>query len=385
MNGPMKGALTAGLCLLAAWTGHGLALRGGKAPGTPAAAAGRPVGAAGLTPTGPPAGSYQADQLIFRRTVARGETADLWRWLQSQENTGSDFLEAVLNELIDRLGAAAVRNSLELPDSHQRWLLSDWLLETFAARDPWEALKIYQEHRNEFGGKWGEDAVAEITWAACAISADKVVEVMAGTCQGEVRHSRGLEYPPGFDFGKVLDYLNHAPAPPMAVPGNLRSAWAAAAPAEAAAWFAADPVRNYADGDLDMAERVQILDGIASSPDPGRSRALASLATLPAADLDHAWQDLTGMGGGAIRVDPQWLDAATVMGWRDQYLTNCLFNTRRYETLDPSWGAVPVADRAGVIESVLERWVKEDPTPVGGKARERWKAGVERQWAGLGK
>ncbi|MDB6078079.1 MAG: hypothetical protein JWO82_1826, partial [Akkermansiaceae bacterium] len=177
------------------------------------------------------------------------------------------------------------------------------------------------------------------------------------------------------------DYLADASVLPQGMPENLRAAWAAQDPAAATEWLAHHPPLKYDDDGLNSYSDGRVIAAVAASDSPRRAEALASLATLAPERLDAAWSSITSRDSS---LDPQLLEAAAATGRREAYLTAALSNTRSTEVLDPSWSAIPQEARAPLIDGVLAKWADSHASPVAAKAREHWKAEVERQWAGLG-
>lgn len=320
--------------------------------------------------------------VLLRRTVARGATADLWSWLEGNTNEDHEIRMAVAAELVDRLGWQAWQQVLAISDPALREKLSRELLCVFSERDPWKAYEEWKLHRDKFKDpEWGAAAYDGALRAAATLSAGKLVEILAEVPTMKGRKSQWLlspEYPRGFDFKEVLEYLIQAPDQPVLVTDGLLQEWSKQSPAEVAQWLAANPQALETEYLLDEATN-SFGEMIASeSHEKDFDAILDSLGGLPAEFIDDVWD--TAVISAEGKLNPSTLAAADRMSKRDSYLVGSLLETRYQQEIDPSWTLLPSEERRRVLNLAEQRWAAEEPSVVQARARDRWRERVTAAW-----
>lgn len=320
--------------------------------------------------------------VLLRRTVARGATADLWSWLEGSTSENHEVRTAVAVELVDRLGWQAWRQVLAISDPALREKLSRELLWVFGERDPWKAYEEWKLHRGKFEDpEWGAGAYEGALRAAATMSAGKLVEILEEVPTRKGEESQWLlspEYPPGFDFEEVLEYLIQAPGQPVLVSDGLLQEWSKQSPAEVAQWLAANPQALETEYLLDEATN-SFGEMIASgSHETDFGAILDSLAGLPAAFIDGVWD--TAVISAEGKLNASTLAAADRMAKRDSYLVGSLLETRYQQEIDPSWHFLPSEERQRVLNLAEQRWAAEEPSVVQARARDRWRQRVTAAW-----
>lgn len=320
--------------------------------------------------------------VLLRRTVARGATSDLWSWLENSKSEKYEFREAIACELVDRLGWQAWQQVLANPDPTLRDELSRELLCVFSERDPWKAYEEWKLHRDKFEDpEWGAAAYDGALRAAATLSAGKLVEILAEVPTRKGEDSQWLlspEYPKGFDFKEVLEYLIQAPEQPVLVSDGLLREWSKQSPAEVAQWLAANPKALETEYLLDEATG-SFGEMIASgSSEKDFEAVLDSLAGLPADFVDDVWKSTVDSAEG--KLNPSTLAAADRMAKRDNYLVGSLLETRYEQEIDPSWSLLSSEERQRVLNLAEQRWAAEEPSVVQDRARARWRKRVTAAW-----
>lgn len=318
-------------------------------------------------------------KLMLRRTLATCETAALWEWLGANPQGDRSICNEVLNELIDRLGWGAWDHALAVEDPKTREYVAERILCRFAQLDPWKAYAEWQEHRARFENpEWGAKVIAELTIAASATSADKLLEMFQCFPKDEPGGCMVVEFAKDFDFRKVLDQLMTTEKRPNTLAQDLAETWAERSPQEAAAWLGKHP--GYFDEDYHEGEAHGILRAIsqAEMSDESRREALGALANLSEEARDSAWQRLAEDNDG--KVSAAFLHSADLAGRREDYLRQTLLDTRTAEELDDSWNLVPLAERRQILAAVEQEWADKRPTPVDAKSRARWREMVTTAW-----
>lgn len=320
--------------------------------------------------------------VLLRQTVARGATADLWLWLEGSTSENHEVRTAVAVELVDRLGWQAWQQALSIPDPALREKLSRELLWAFSERDPWKAYEEWKLHRDEFEDpEWGAGAYEGALRAAATLSAGKLVEILAEVPVKLGEDSQWLlspEYPQGFDFEEVLEYLIGAPEQPVLVSDGLLNEWSRQSPAEVARWLASKPKVLETEYLLD--EAVSSFGEVfASEPrEEDLDTVLDTLAGLPPDFVDAVWKSTVGSAEG--KLNPSTLAAADRMAKRDTYLVGSLLETRNQQVIDPSWHLLPSEERQRVLSLAEQRWASEEPSVVQARARDRWRKRVTAAW-----
>lgn len=320
--------------------------------------------------------------VLLRRTVARGETADLWSWLENSKDENHEVRMAITRELVDRLGWDAWRQALAVSDPGRREKLSRELLWAFSERDPWKAYEEWKLHRDEFEDpEWGAGAYEGALRAAATLSAGKLVEILAEVPVKLGEDSQWLlspEYPQGFDFEEVLEYLIGAPEQPVLVSDGLLSEWSRQSPAEVARWLASNPKVLETEYLLD--EAVSSFGEVFASElrEEDLEAVLDSLAGLPPDFVDDVWKSAVGSADG--KLNAATLAAADRMAKRDSYLVGSLLETRYQQDIDPSWHLLPSEERRRVLDLAEQRWASEEPSVVQARARDRWRMRVTAAW-----
>lgn len=320
--------------------------------------------------------------VLLRRTVARGETADLWSWLENSGNENHEVRMAITRELVDRLGWQAWQQALGVSDPELREALTHQLLRAFSERDPWKAFEEWKFHRDKFKDlDWGEPAYNAALRAAAGISADKLAEVLAEVPTRAGKESQWLvspEYPQGFDFEQVLDYLIQTPEQPVLVSNGLLREWSKQSPAEATQWLASNPDVLKSEYLLDEATGTWGEVIASGSPEADFEPVLDSLAGLPAEFLEGVWKSAVDSAEGKLNAST--LAAADRMSKRDSYLVGSLLKTRYQQDIDPSWTLLPSEERQRVLNLAEQRWAAEEPSVVQDRARDRWRQRVTAAW-----
>lgn len=289
---------------------------------------------------------------------------------------------AVAAELVDRMGWQAWQQVLAIPDPALREKLSRELLCVFSERDPWKAYEEWKLQRDKFEDpEWGAAAYNGALRAAATLSAGKLVEILAEVPPMKGDKSQWLlspEYPPGFDFKEVLEYLIQAPEQPVLVSDGLLQEWSRQSPVEVARWLAANPQALETEYLLDEATN-SFGEMIASgSHETDFDAILDSLADLPAGFIDGVWD--TAVISAEGKLNPSTLAAADRMSKRDTYLVGSLLETRYQQELDPSWQLLPSEERQRVLNLAEQRWAAEEPSIVQARARDRWRKRVTAAW-----
>jgi len=324
----------------------------------------------------------------IREVLGRTETEVLWQQLLSKEVswiiTAAD--NALMDELIAREGMGAWKRLLDLSAGEQRTHLSDRMLDRISYKDPWLAYEMFLKERGSFQEGWGRDAGTSILMAASKISADKYIEVMDESGFKETKEIFYAAFSPGFDFGKLVRHLESSEFRAAGMPGNLIQSWAAESPLEAAEYLRSLrklPVidEEVKEGELDrnhFLDLPDVLKSMAGSKDGSRNEALVQLAGLPEDDLKGAWKNRAERDEG--KLVPEVMDAASVMGQRDDYLVNALLTTRAEKVPDESWKQVPKNERARLLDLAEKQWAEKANAPVDVRARERWRIMMEDAW-----
>ena len=320
--------------------------------------------------------------VLLRRTVARGETADLWSWLENSKDENHEVRMAITRELVDRLGWQAWQQALAVSDPGQREALTHQLLRAFSERDPWKAYDEWKFHRDKFKDlDWGEPAYNAALRAAAGMSADKLVEILVEVPAKTREASQWLlntDFVTGFDFKEVLEYLIQAPEQPVLVSDGLLREWSKQSPVEVAQWLAANPQALETEYLLD--EAVSSFGDVFTSelPDADLDAVLDSLAGLPADFVDDVWKSAVGSAEGKLNAST--LAAADRMAKRDSYLVGSLLETRYQQDIDPSWTLLPSEERQRVLNLAEQRWAAEEPSVVQARALDRWRQRVTAAW-----
>lgn len=320
--------------------------------------------------------------VLLRRTVARGETADLWSWLENSKDENHEVRMAITRELVDRLGWQAWQQALAVSQPELREKLSRELLSAFSERDPWKAYEEWKLHRDEFEDReWGFSAYNAALCAAAGMSSDKLMEILAEVPERLGKEPQWLlssEYPQGFDFKEVLEYLIQAPEQPVLVSDGLLQEWSKQSPAEVARWLAGNPKALETEYLLD--EAVDSFGDVFTSelPDADLDAVLDSLAGLPADFVDAVWKSAVGSAEG--KLNPSTLTAADRMSKRDSYLVGSLLETRYQQEIDSSWHLLSSDERQRVLNLAEQRWAAEEPSVVQARARDRWRKRVTAAW-----
>jgi hypothetical protein len=327
-------------------------------------------------------GEFVERSVLLRRTVARGETADLWSWLENSKDENHEVRMAITRELVDRLGWQAWQQALAVSDPGLREKLSRELLWAFSERDPWKAYEEWKLHRDDFEDReWGFSAYNAALCAAAGMSSDKLIEILAEVPERLGKEPQWLlnsEFPQGFDFKEVLEYLIHAPEQPVLVSDGLLREWSKQSPVEVAQWLAANPKTLETEYLLD--EAVASFGDVFTSelPDADLDVVLDSLAGLPPGFTDDVWKSAIHSADGKLNAST--LAAADRMLKRDSYLVGSLLETRYQQDIDPSWTLLPSEERQRVLNLAEQRWAAEEPSVVQARARDRWHQRVTAAW-----
>jgi hypothetical protein len=323
--------------------------------------------------------------LLLRRTLAQGETEDLWKWLENPGTEDENTLLAVIFELVERQGWQAWRQVLAIPDPALREKLGKHFLWVFSDRDPWKAYEEWKLHRDGFEDpEWGAAAYDAALRAAAGMSSDKLLEVLAEvpTKADEGPHSLLTpDYGSGFDFEAVLDHLLAAPEQPVLVTDGLLREWSRRSPADAAIWLLENPRATESEYLLDEALSSfgsVLADGL---DEISRDRTLDALEALERQSpefLDGVWD--AAIDAAAGKLSESALAAADRMARRNTYLVGSLLETRYHEEIDPSWRLLPPEERQRVLRLAEQRWAAEQPSVVQARARERWLRRVTAAW-----
>ena len=145
----------------------------------------------------------------IRSPIATASTDVLWEWLAAhatEEKDGSTRYD-ILVELYARDGLSAWTRLLEGEDVQVREKLSDGFLGMISNSDPWLSHELFLKNKDAFGKRWGVSANTNTLQAACAISAEKYIEVMDQSGYGETRLIFYEELPAGFDFARLVTHL----------------------------------------------------------------------------------------------------------------------------------------------------------------------------------
>lgn len=320
--------------------------------------------------------------VLLRRTVARGETADLWSWLENSKDENHEVRMAITRELVDRLGWQAWQQALAVSDPGLREKLSRELLWAFSERDPWKAYEEWKLHRDEFEDReWGLPAYDAALSASAGMSSVKLIEVLAEVPVKLGEDSQWLlspAFPQGFDFKEVLEYLMQAPEQPVLVSDGLLREWSKQSPAEVAQWLAANP--KALETEYLLVEATGSFgEMIASgSSEKDLESVLDSLTGLPADFVDDMWESAVDSADGKLNAST--LTAADRMAKRDSYLVGSLLKTRYQLEMDPSWNLLPPEERQRVLNLAEQRWAAEEPSVVHARARDRWRKRVTAAW-----
>lgn len=368
-------AAACGIALLAGISLRALQSRGPRADPAPTAkteAPGETLRKAAAT-AGP--GSPSNAKLLMQRAVASCDDDSLWEFAQtiSQE---SDLQSAVVREIIDRMGWGAWDKALAMAEGPGQSRLMSSLLSALSDRDPWKAYAEWMQHRPEIlEGDWGHSIAYPVIKAACAISGERLIELLK-EIPADYWIGVRAEFAADFDFRAVMDYVN-ARESACCMPDELLLEWARRSPAEAATWWKEHP--EYLAG---REEWPRIYTAIASADlDPAeRGALLIAIETSQATEGDRAWEKIGAASQG--KIDPTLLESARWDSSAEEYLRTALFKTRELETLDDSWRQVPPEERARARAAVEEKWASEQPGAIHDRARERWGRMLDEAWGG---
>jgi hypothetical protein len=364
--------LTLSLSLLAAWVGSRLAKDGSPSGGAASDLRIRLIhSSSGISETRGDTGR------MLRRAAGRCSTAALWKWVKESSNSaGNSDLKAVIEELLDREGPRAALTAIDLCDENSHGVLGAAFLGMLAKRDPWTAMDFYSKHHSDFEPTWGRAMLQECLIASGTVSSDKMIEVLRAAKGQTEPFETPVSYAAGFDFQSVADLSLQAGAGAPVFMGSMVSQWARQSPSQATRWAAEHAAANPKD---DVAG--PLLSTVVKGDDtPDRTSALNSIATLPEKARLDAWAEATYAEHG--RLDPNVLEAATLMGDRDIFLSKLLRSIGVNDSPDPSWLNLPTEERSTILDSVLSQWAEEQPSSVASKARERWRASLIRAWDG---
>jgi len=336
-----------------------------------------------------PGTTKQKDRGV-REVIASASTDVLWNWIEAHgtvAEVGSQeypVLYQVLRELYAREGLEAWETLLAEEEADTRETLSDTFLGMLSNDDPWLAYELFLRHKGSFGEEWGMPANSVILGAACAISAEKFIEVMERSGFKDTDCWFGVDLPAGFDFGRLVSHLQTSDHMPSGLPDNLIAKWAGQSPREAAEWLQAQPAPGSKSRmryllDEEMVYHNTLLS-LAGSTAAGREEGLAAFARLPASSVGKTWDRLAEKQEG--RIEATVLDAATRMGSLDDYLVASLMESRGKVTPDASWTMVPEQDRRRALDLAEQRWQSASSSPIDDKARKEWRARFEKAWEG---
>jgi hypothetical protein len=186
-----------------------------------------------------------------------------------------------------------------------------------------------------------------------------------------------LDYPPGFDFQPVVDYLILESKDHFIDPQDVLGAWGDQRPYEAATWYATRPNCNLV---MSREQKDELYLAVAGSdlPPDQMKEALTGLAGVSPELEEEGWKHIGAESKG--QVDSALLASAGLVGRRDEYLHRVLSRTRFHEELDSSWLDLPLEDRMKAKAAVETAWEKELPGASHDLARERWRKRLAEAW-----
>lgn len=338
-----------------------------------------PLGSQAVATTSRDRPSKFTEEQLRRQVIARCETQTLWDWLQSDSNLDPQHAEAVIDELIDRLGMGAWEEAMAFGDTSQQEKITNLMLNGLCRKDVWQAFDLYQKNRAQFNEQWGSGVAAEALKSASNISTDKLVEVIQQSAASKTAWITPVEYPAGFDFKKLVDFMENSGYESICLPENILGTWASRDPLQAAEWIAAHPTPAKEDDAFGLNDPTAInasLVNIIASTDASRDAALKKFAQLPQPVLQQVWQN-TAHGG----IDSTILAAADHMDQREPYLIESLLKSRGNWEVDPSWQTIPPAERLQILDAAEQQWAEKSPSPIDQLARQRWRKMVTDTWS----
>lgn len=323
-------------------------------------------------------------ELTSREIIASASSAVLWEWLDAHaadygQNTSP---HKIFRELYAREGIDAWYRILASQNPEGREKYSDQFLGMLAETDPWLTYELFLKNKDSFGEMWAVGPNANILSAACAISADKFIEVMESSGYADTHCWFTTTLPADFNFAQLISHLEKSEHMPSGLPSNLIARWAKVFPKEAAQWLVSQPKPN------DQSKTRYLLDeeseihntllNLAESKNDGRDEGLAAFATLPSSTLEKSWESLVEKLDG--KINSSVLDAATRMGVREDYLVRSLLETRGQALPDVSWATVPDQDKWRAVQLAEQRWEDQAPSPVDERARVEWRLRLQKAW-----
>jgi hypothetical protein len=319
------------------------------------------------------AGSALNERIALRRAIAKCDDASLWAWLAVPTDE-LDVHDAVLEELVDRLGWRAWQHVVEMEKGKTRDYLARWFLSEFAERDPWKAYEEWKKARGSFtDADWADSAFYPITRAAAATSGEKLIEVMKEVRRDTDDNEDGLEveFVAGFDFAAVMEYLVAERERPFVIPHGILLEWARRSPAKAAEWWESNS--TFPTG---RDEPSKIYAAIANWESGAES--LGGMGLFSPDQVEDAWQHIGEESKGAVNA--KLLETATRLSRREDYLMKVLLQTRMLEAVDASWNQVPLDERMNAKAKVKTEWMRESDKPVDQRAQERWGKMLDEAW-----
>jgi len=241
---------------------------------------------------------------------------------------------------------------------------------------------LFLKNKSSFGERWAMGPNSNVLSAACAISADKFIEVMERSDFRESGCWFTTNLPPNFDFSGLISHLQKSDRMPSGLPENLVARWAKESPKQAAEWLAAQAPPDEKSKLRYLLDKETVyhntLLNLAESTASGRDDGLAAFASLPAPILEKSWDSLVEKLSG--KINPSVLDAATRMNARDEYLVHSLMESRGQAMPDASWKNVPDQDKWRAVDLSEQRWKEQAPSPVDERARSEWRSRLESAW-----
>lgn len=322
-----------------------------------------------------PWGTTPAQETVMRRrAIAKCDDESLWVWLHEPTDDGGTLLVSI-EELVDRRGWGAWEDLLAREPHEYRGVVVSFLFAELAERDPWRAYGEWQKHRGDFPSPaWADDGFRSILNAAALVSADRVCDILFETGrEDDGRMAMEVDYPPGFDFQPVAEYLVLESKDHFIDPQDVLRAWGDQQPYEAAAWYATRPNCNLVMSRERKDELYLAVAGSDLPPDQMRE-ALTALGGVSPELENEGWKHIGAESKG--RVNAALLDSAGLVGRRDEYLRRVLAQTRFHEELDTAWLGLPLDDRLRAKAAVMKEWKAERPGETNDQARARWEMKV---------
>jgi hypothetical protein len=368
--------------------GFGLACAAALAVGVLLRAEQRAESGAGISSTSEEASGTRADppwrrtpaeeKMMRRRVIAKCDDDSLWKWLMEPTDDTGNYLLAI-EEMVDRRGWGAWEHLIAMEAGEKRYHLARHFFSELAERDPWKAYEEWQKHRDDFGDvDWADGGFHPILRAAAAVSAEKVLDILAEMGkEGDDDLGVEVDYPQGFDFLEVMEFLGSDSKRHFLDRRQVLLEWMKQSPGEAAGWYGTFPNRNLIVRS-DLKHEMYLAVAGSGLEAEEMKEALLGLGGVSPEFADEGWAHIGFESHG--KVDGVLLKSAELMERRDEYLRRVLAQTRLRETMDESWKEIPAAERMKAKEAVEAEWRKELPGAIHDRARERWGKMVETAW-----